>query len=162
MDPLFAPPNETWQRLAPNYIRQRIVRSVITWLTVLAFAGTATWFLLPRRAAIITAIVIVVFGIWRVTRQSRLAHSWGYAERDTDLYITHGLMFKSLRVIPYGRMQSVVVTSGPVARLFNLASVELITASPASNATIPGVDQKVAEQLRDRLTEKGEQQAAGL
>ncbi len=40
-----------------------------------------------------------------------LAHGW--AEREDDLLIKRGRLWRSVTVVPYGRMQYVEVTSGP-------------------------------------------------
>ncbi len=88
--------------------------------------------------------------------------SWGYAERDTDLYLTHGVLFRRLVAVPYGRMQVVEVTSGPLQRAFGLATVHLQTASPGTGARIPGLLPDEAVRLRDRLTERGRTQAVTL
>ena len=69
----------------------------------------------------------------------RNARWWGYAERDEDLYVRHGVMFRSLVVVPYGRMQYVDVQAGPLEQLFRIASVHLHTASPGTSARIPGL-----------------------
>jgi membrane protein YdbS with pleckstrin-like domain len=88
--------------------------------------------------------------------------SWRYAERADDLLISRGVLFREETVVPYGRMQLVEVTSGPVERHFGLASVQLHTAAAATDACIPGLDPAEAERLRDRLTELGEARSAGL
>jgi membrane protein YdbS with pleckstrin-like domain len=59
-------------------------------------------------------------------------------------------------------MQFVDITAGPLEQLFGIASVRLHTASPRTNARIPGLPADEAARLRDRLTELGESQAAGL
>ena len=59
-------------------------------------------------------------------------------EREDDLYITHGVLFRSLVAVPYGRMQLVEVASGPLERAFGLATVTMKTASPETNAPSPG------------------------
>jgi membrane protein YdbS with pleckstrin-like domain len=59
-------------------------------------------------------------------------------------------------------MQLVEVASGPLERAFGLATVSLKTASPETNATIPGLLPEEAARLRDRLTELGEAHASGL
>ena len=93
---------------------------------------------------------------------ARTWRSWGYVEREDDLYITHGVWFRTLTAVPYGRMQLVEVQSGPVDRSFGLASVTLKTASPSTDASIPGLEPDEASRLRDRLTELGEAHASGL
>jgi membrane protein YdbS with pleckstrin-like domain len=98
----------------------------------------------------------------RLVLVGRTWRSWGYVEREDDLYITHGVLFRSLVAVPYGRMQLVEVQSGPLERAFGLATVTLKTASVETNASIPGLVPAEASRLRDRLTELGEAHASGL
>jgi membrane protein YdbS with pleckstrin-like domain len=67
-----------------------------------------------------------------------------------------------MTVVPYGRMQFIDVTAGPVDRVFGLATVQLHTAAAATDARIPGLPVSEASRLRDRLAALGEAQAAGL
>jgi uncharacterized protein len=92
----------------------------------------------------------------------RRYRSWGYAEREEDLLIRRGVTFARLSVVPYGRMQFIDVTAGPLERTFGLATVRLHTAAAATDARIPGLAREEAARLRDRLAELGEAQAAGL
>ena len=73
---------------------------------------------------------------------------------------THG--FARLSVVPYGRMQFIDVTAGPIERSFRLATVRMHTAAAASDARIPGLPQEEAARLRDRLAALGESRVAGL
>jgi membrane protein YdbS with pleckstrin-like domain len=88
--------------------------------------------------------------------------SWRYGERENDLVVMRGLLFRRVSVVPYGRMQFIDVTAGPVDRLFGLATVQLHTAAAASDARIPGLLRADAEELRDRLAAVGEARATGL
>ena len=97
---------------------------------------------------------------WRFV--SRRYGSWGYAEREDDLLVRRGVMFARLSVVPYGRMQFIDVTAGPLERAFGLATVRLHTAAAATDARIPGLERDEAARLRDSLAELGEAQAAGL
>lgn len=117
-------------------------------------AGSATAF--GFAAAVLGAGAV---GWYVVARRYR---SWGYAEREDDLLVRRGVMFARLSVVPYGRMQFVDVTAGPLERAFGLATVRLHTAAAATDARIPGLAREEAGRLRDRLAELGEAQAAGL
>ena len=163
MDDLFAPPAYEWKRLSPGY---RSLRRLTTLLVapilfsipaVLIGVLSGMWWISATiwgLAAVIVAVRLVLVGrTWR---------SWGYVERDDDLYITHGVLFRSLVAVPYGRMQLVEVQSGPLERAFGLATVTLKTASAETNASIPGLVPAEASRLRDRLTELGEAHASGL
>jgi uncharacterized protein len=88
--------------------------------------------------------------------------SWAYQEREEDLVVRRGVAFRRLSVVPYGRMQYVDVTAGPIERLFRLATVKLHTAAAATDARIPGLDPEEAARLRDQLARLGEAKAAGL
>ena len=96
---------------------------------------------------------------WFLRRRFR---AWRYQERNEDLIVARGVMVRRLSVVPYGRMQFVEVTAGPVERIFQLSTVKLHTAAAASDARIPGLEHDEAARLRDRLTELGESMAAGM
>jgi uncharacterized protein len=107
-------------------------------------------------------LVVLVAGAlssWFVRNRFR---AWRYQERHEDLLVARGVMDRRLSVVPYGRMQYVEVTSGPMERLFKLSTVKLHTAAAASDARIPGLEHDESARLRDRLTELGESQAAGM
>jgi len=87
----------------------------------------------------------------------------GHSEEDMIREeLERGVLFSRLSVVPYGRMQFVDVTAGPLERSFRLATVKMHTAAAASDARIPGLEREEAARLRDRLAELGEAQAAGI
>jgi uncharacterized protein len=108
----------------------------------------------------VVGVTVIASIAWRLLRGRY--RSWGYLERADDLVVRHGLLFRQLTVVPYGRMQFIDVSAGPIDRLFGLATVQLHTAAAASDARIPGLEQAEADRLRDRLASLGEAQATGL
>ncbi|MCW3158809.1 PH domain-containing protein [Micropruina sonneratiae] len=155
MDDLFAPPTQQWRRISPAYAMVLRIRMAVATAILGAAATVPVWLLAGWVWGVATIVACLAWALWQWVRLGRLVRSWGFVERDDDLYLTHGLWFKELTAIPYGRMQAVKVESGPLARAFGLASVELVTASIQSGAKIPGLPQSDAEQLRDRLIEIG-------
>ena len=162
MDDVFAPPTERWLRLSPAYVTARRVSWLIGLTIATAAAAGASWLLLRSWplvvASVVAGLALAAFQWWRLARWVR---AWGYAERDEDLYLTRGLYFRELTVVPYGRLQLVRVEAGPIERAFGLATVSLITASVQSGARIPGLDAAEAARLRDRLIEVGQAMGAG-
>lgn len=163
MQELFAPPGEPWQPVSPQLRKlRRLVVAVVTGVVgvavviVFSFLFVNVWLL----ALTLVAVLAVAVSGWLAV--DRNAISWGYSERDEDLYIKHGAMFRELIVVPYGRMQYVDVQAGPLEQAFGIASVHLHTASPGTSARIPGLPKDEAARLRDKLTALGETQAAGL
>lgn len=110
-------------------------------------------------AALAVVAVSALSVEWFLRRRVR---AWAYAEREDDLFVRRGVLVSRMSVVPYGRMQFVDVTAGPMERAFKLATVRLHTAAAASDARIPGVDRSEAARLRDRLAALGEAKAAGL
>ena len=163
MDELFAPPAYEWKRLSPNFRSLRRLTTLIFVPIVFVPPAIGVWMLtgLWWVSAIILGVGAAIL-LLRLALVERTWRSWGYVEREDDLYITHGVLFRSLVAVPYGRMQLVEVASGPLERSFRLATVTLKTASAETNATIPGLTPDEATRLRDRLTELGEAHASGL
>ncbi len=111
---------------------------------------------------IVIAAAILVAGLAAERFLARRVAAWGFAERHEDLMVRRGVLVRHLSVIPYGRMQFIDVTAGPVERSLGLATLRMHTAAAASDARIPGLDKAVAAKLRDQLAAIGEAQAAGL
>ena len=110
----------------------------------------------------VAAGALVVAGLVVDRMLGRRVSAWAYAERADDLIVSRGLMFRRMSVVPYGRMQFVDVTAGPLERVFGLATVRLHTAAAASDARIPGLAAEDAARLRDQLASLGESRLAGL
>ncbi len=163
MDELFALPEGEWLRIKPSLarlLRVELAISVGVVLLVLVLAGVLVDGL--RVWVWSLAALALLVGAWLWWLVGRNVANWGYAERAEDLWIRHGALVRRLVVVPYGRMQLVDVTAGPLERAFGLAAVQLHTASPATNARIPGLAPEEAARLRDRLTELGEAGKSGL
>jgi uncharacterized protein len=116
----------------------------------------------PRTAAWIGLGIAVVVFVWLWWLIGRRVRSFGYAERDDDLLVTSGILFRRLVIVPYGRMQLVDVKAGPIDRRLGITTVQLHTAAATTDASIPGLEPDAAAALRDRLAKRGEQRSAGL
>lgn len=162
MDDLFAPPNGNWQPVSPRLATLRrllliVPIAVLALVAVVVLALLVAWWI-----PVVVAVLAVGLGLWIWVWAGRNQRAWGYAENADDLLVTSGVMFKRLVAIPYGRMQFVDVTAGPVARALGIATVTLHTASTETAADIPGLPADEATRLRNRLTELGETHGAGL
>ncbi|MGO4463515.1 PH domain-containing protein [Streptomyces sp. M-16] len=135
---------------------------LVIWTVVLTVATAVPLGLLAGPAWAVCALFWPAVLVWGWVMVGRNWRSWRYAERADDLLISRGVLWREQTVVPYGRMQLVEVTSGPLERRFGLASVQLHTAAAASDARIPGLVPAEAERLRDRLTALGEARSAGL
>jgi membrane protein YdbS with pleckstrin-like domain len=154
--------DRTWRRPSPRLWQMRLFE-VVT-MTIVG-AGTAAGGGVAANnivVGVLGAAVALIAGVICLVVVHRRFRAWAYQERDEDLVVSRGVMFRRQSVVPYGRMQFVDVTAGPVERLFRLATVKLHTAAAASDARIPGLEREEAARLRDRLAALGEAKAAGL
>ncbi|WIK87923.1 PH domain-containing protein [Varibaculum cambriense] len=121
---------------------------------LLCFVAVAIilFFALPEKwiglVLIALVLAIALWLLWLIPRQVR---AMGWAVTGTDLQIRKGIMFKSLTVVPLGRLQYVDVEEGPVARHFGIAQVKLHTASASTDAELPGIPREQAAQLRKKF-----------
>ena len=162
MNDLFAPADVAWTPVSERLAGLRRVSGAIgigllALLIALPLALFAGWVW-----GLLALVVLVAAYGWAWVMIGRNQRSWKYAEREDELLVSHGVLFRALVVVPYGRMQFVDVTAGPLERSFGLATVELHTATPATDAKIPGLTPDEAARLRDRLSALGQAQAWGL
>jgi uncharacterized protein len=162
MDQAFVPVTEQWTQVSP---RLRSLRRVVLlcWGVPIAVAsGLLLGILVQPVLGVLAVLVLAAVGVWGWWLVGRNWRYWRYAEREDDLLVTNGFMFRRLVVVPYGRMQFVDVTVGPLERRFGIATVQLHTATEATDASIPGLTVEEATRLRDRLAMLGEARSAGL
>jgi uncharacterized protein len=154
------PQTVTWQPVSRKLIIVELIRFgfALAILTLVALVVVGFGWPYPDQ----TFTVLAAYGVLRGVAIVRAVLAWGYAERDRDLLVRHGLLIRRLSIVPYGRMQFVDVTAGPLERLFGLATVQLHTAAAASDARVPGLPPAEASRLRDRLTALGEDLGEGL
>ena len=153
--------NPGWMTPSPKLWSMRLTEGAVVAVLVAIAVGAGT---LSQGAglAVGLAVVVLLAGVLYLFLAHRRFRAWAYQEREEDLVVSRGVMFRRQSVVPYGRMQFVDVTAGPVERLFKLKTVKLHTAAAASDARIPGLEPDEAARLRDRLAALGEAKAAGV
>jgi uncharacterized protein len=154
-------PDVVWRPVSPRLATMRRLSMLLQlpFAAAIAIVVALVW---DRWIGLAIGAVWFLLVAWGLVVIGRAVRSWGYAERDGDLLIRRGVLIRRLSVVPYGRMQFVDVTAGPLERSFRLATVVLHTAAAGTDATVPGLDPDEAARLRDRLAALGETQAAGL
>ncbi|WP_104167453.1 PH domain-containing protein [Arthrobacter sp. SX1312] len=159
-----------WSRVSPKYLRVRVFGWLIgslVWLVLacvpLVLRLTGVWETFPPLwLAWGLPAAVLVGAAWRGLLLPRQVAAIGYAERDDDLLVRQGVIFQRTMVVPYGRMQYVDVAVGPLERAFGICTLKLHTASPATNAEIPGLPTDEGARLREQLSARGQARLAGL
>jgi uncharacterized protein len=154
-------PEVSWLRPSPLLLRARRIEVAAVTVAAAVIGGVAGQFV-SAAVGIAIAAGVVLAGLVGERFLARRVASWGYAERNDDLMVRRGVLIRRLSVIPYGRMQFIDVTAGPLERALGLATLRMHTAAAAGDARIPGLETGAAAALRDQLAALGEAQAAGL
>ncbi|SDS21493.1 PH domain-containing protein [Agrococcus carbonis] len=154
-----------WQRISMRYAVVDSIGTVLWWAILGAGATVPIWLAndgrmpwwgwLPAAAAAALIVIGVVFAFLRT-------RTIGYLEREDDLLVRRGMLFRRFVAVPYGRMQIVDITQGPIERMFGLKTLKFVTAAASSAITIPGMPGSSAEELRDHLVAVSESRRAGL
>lgn len=149
-----------WRPVSARLVTTRTI-TLLVWLVPIVIALTVTavlltpWLWIPAAAV----LVIIGWGLWLIRRQ---VSAMSYIELAEDLVIRKGRLFRQVSSVPFGRLQYVDLQSGPLERKLGMATLQIFTASPSTSATIPGLPIETAEQMRERLMQRGEAQRAGL
>ena len=154
-------PGVEWRRVSPKYVWVDVISTGVLALVLLAasclpafFSHVALWWILPMVVFVIMVLVIAL-----VPRRVRAI---GFQLRDDDLLFRRGLLFQRFVSVPYGRMQLIDITRGPVSRAVGLSDLHFVTAAASSSVAIPGLPLLDAEELRDQLVALAETRRAGL
>lgn len=163
------PPGIEWHRVSPKYVTVRLVQwaagniaAVALFSLPLVFVLSGWWAWPPVWLAIALPSAMFLLAVWRVLLIPRQVRAIGYAERDDHLLVRTGIFYQRTLAVPYGRMQYVDVAVGPVERSLGLCTLKLHTASPGTNAHIPGLPAAEGARLREQLAARGEARLAGL
>ncbi|MFT4029938.1 MAG: PH domain-containing protein [Protaetiibacter sp.] len=151
-----------WRRVSPKYIVVDLVGNLVTGVAATAAASLPAWLLEWGAGWWVLAIGVGALSLVLIALTPRRVRSIGYLLRDDDLLFRRGIMFQRFVAVPFGRMQLVDITRGPLARALGLAELRLVTAAAASGVVIPGLALADAEELRDRLVALAETRRAGL
>ncbi|WP_309103859.1 PH domain-containing protein [Microbacterium sp.] len=150
-----------WHQISPRYVVSQIVQNVI-FLVILAVAALVLVLVLHQDWVWIPAGVILLFTLLTLIILPRQAKAIGYMLREDDIVFRKGILWQRMIAVPYGRMQLVDITQGPLDRAFGVSQLKMVTAAATTGVQIPGLTQAAAEALRDTLIQVAETRRTGL
>lgn len=151
----------TWHQISSRYVISQVVQSLI-FLAVVVAAALFITFLIDQPWMWIPAGVVVLVTLVPLIILPRQARALGYMLRADDIVFRKGILWQRMVAVPYGRMQLVDITQGPLDRAFGISQLKMVTASVSTGAQIPGLTNAAAEALRDTLIEVAETRRTGL
>lgn len=154
-----------YQPVSPDYKQLLRVDILFNWGLLLVAGLIASYFLAIIQylhtglgAIIILIIMALLMTLW-VARRYRLT---GYQVLPQEVHFRTGALWRTQTAVAVNRIQHVEITQGPVERYFKLAKLVIYTAGGSgSDLSVPGLPQVEAEQIRDQLLQRINQQASG-
>lgn len=116
-----------------------------------------------RTGSIVSFSLLALAFVQALVWPSLAWRAFRYAVRDDALLVQQGVLFQHTVAVPRHRIQHADLRQGPVERAFGLTSLVLYTAAGTlADAGIPGLDEDVAELLRDELLKRSEPGDGGV
>ncbi len=117
--------------------------STLPWGWIPTWAKDRAW-LLPVLYLVYALSKVAIVPSWRYR-----VHRWEVT--DDVIYTRTGWVSRSWQLVPVNRLQTVDHTQGWLERVFDVATLEVQTASYAGSSTIEGLDAEEARRLSEEL-----------
>lgn len=150
-----------WHQISPRYVVSQYVQNaifiafVVVVALIVALLFEQTWVWIPAGAILVFTLITLII-------LPRQAKALGYMLRADDVVFRKGILWQRIVAVPYGRMQLVDITQGPLDRAFGISQLKMVTAAATTGVQIPGLTQQAAEALRDTLIDVAETRRTGL
>lgn len=150
-----------WHQISPRYVVSQFLQYLI-FLALVVAAVLVLTLVLHQQWAWIPGGIITVITLITLVVLPRQAKAIGYMLRADDIVFRKGILWQRMIAVPYGRMQLVDITHGPLDRAFGVSQLKMVTAAATTGVQIPGLSQAAAEALRDTLIRVAETRRTGL
>lgn len=155
------PLDGNWHQISPKYVASQTLQNIIFAALVIA-AMLVLWLVLDQHWGWWPGGVLLAITVATQIVLPRQARALGYMLREDDIVFRKGILWQRVVAVPYGRMQLVDITHGPMDRAFGIAKLKMVTAAATTGVEIPGLSQPAAEALRDTLIQVAETRRTGL
>lgn len=144
---------EGWERPDPKVLKVWRGSSALTWgiitLVLIAFIVAINWRRRKPRTYLIP-LATIACGALAQSVLRRQWEAWRFRLTPETLEMSHGVLWRTRRVVRRERIQHVDLNSGPFDRRFGLVQLVVYTAG-ASVGFVPGLTPERAETMRDRI-----------
>jgi uncharacterized protein len=140
--------------LHPNYVK--LVRLSAILVAIPPFIVVLIWEILGIVPHGVVALPVILLLAWFIVRiPLRRYAARGYSVAADRLRVVRGLLWRKDTVVPFGRVQHIDVTRGPLERHYGLATLVVHTAG-THNASVPlpGLGEDEAVRMREAIRDK--------
>lgn len=150
-----------WHQISPRYVVSQFVQNGI-FLVLIVAAALVVGLVFHQQWVWIPAGILTLIEVLTLVILPRQARAIGYMLRGDDIVFRKGILWQRIIAVPYGRMQLVDITHGPLDRAFGVSQLKMVTAAATTGVQIPGLTQSAAVALRDTLIDVAETRRTGL
>jgi len=141
--------------IVKSYIKVVIFNLIIFSILIILGSLAALYFLLKNESMVLKGIIfgvicffLILMNVFSLITFKRKS----YAFRQQDVIYRSGILTISHEIVPYNRLQHVVLKQGWLSRSLGLATIHCYTAASSANEiAIPGLEKKHAERIKDML-----------
>jgi len=155
-----------FEKLDPNYPLSGGILWALLVLAILAAApfvldieterGTVREVMSWRLIFLASIPLAAIWNVWELARR-------GYAIRQQDVMLKKGIVWQSVIIVPFSRVQHVETNRGPIARLFGLAAIKIFTAGgTGADLTIDGLKAEHAVTLKQAIIKRVYETQSGI
>jgi len=142
--------------MAVQYRREVLTQQFFIWIP--ALIGSFLPFILTQRFFLLAIpVFVLLLGLFIGSMMVRMSKVKGIALRENDIAYRSGLYWRKTVVLAFNRVQHVEVSSGPLQRRFDLATLKFFTAGGSSvDLKVDGLSMSRADQIRAYVLSKSE------
>ncbi|RYG36242.1 MAG: hypothetical protein EOO01_30920 [Chitinophagaceae bacterium] len=156
----------TFHPIESSFMKVKFIQWLILWLILFTIAVLLFIFVekLQQIGVIATVSVILLFlAGFQIFVMRKSVEYKAYAIREHDVVYRTGWLVKSIKVVPFNRIQHCSVDEGAVARRYGLASIRLFTSGGnEADLRIPGLKAAFAADLRELIISKTRQHGSNI
>jgi uncharacterized protein len=146
------------EKLEKNYLWVMLITRLISAIIIITGASVTVLFIRSEKYEIIKILVfgiMFIFSFFYLISTKKAFNRKSYSIRQNDLIFSSGLLFRSVTIIPYNRIQHAELTIGPIEKLFKLCSLKVFTAGGSqSDIIIPGLNPEKANKIKSFVISK--------
>jgi len=144
--------------LSPSQLKVLRARGLILALVPLAAAALLETILLPRTelpVGLAAAPAVILALLLVLAMPPRRYRAWAYDVAEDELHVQNGIFLRTHTIVPFGRVQHIDVSQGPIERRYGVGAITLHTAGTRASAVVlPGLELADAERMRDEIRAK--------
>jgi uncharacterized protein len=129
-----------------------VALAVVAAVVVLAALGAVTAASFVGAAGAILTVASALLLVWLLP--AHYHRHFRYEVTELGLYVARGWLWRRWQIVPYARIETVDIKSGPLLRAFGLVAVQVATAAPGGGTGIPGLVPIEADALVAELSRR--------